>query len=84
MGDMLRNMGMGSDGGMPDLASMMNNPQLMAMAQQMAASGGLGDLMQNPGVAEMMNRVQSGNIPSVDELLSNPTMRDLANQFGRT
>jgi small glutamine-rich tetratricopeptide repeat-containing protein alpha len=54
MDDMLRNMGLGSGGEMPDLASMMNNPQLMAMAQQMAANGGLANLMQSPGVAEMV------------------------------
>jgi small glutamine-rich tetratricopeptide repeat-containing protein alpha len=39
---------------MPDLASLMNNPQLMAMAQQMAANGGLANLMQNPAVANMV------------------------------
>jgi len=54
MADMMRNMGMGSGGGMPDIASLMNNPQLMAMAQQMAANGGLANLMQNPAVANMV------------------------------
>ena len=57
MADMLRNMGGapgGGGGGMPDLASIMNNPQLMAMAQQMAANGGLASLMQNPAVANMV------------------------------
>jgi len=82
MADIMRNMGIGSGGGVPDLASMMNNPQLMAMAQQMAANGGLANLMQNPAVAGMMNRMQSGNMPSMDELLADPTMRQLANQFG--
>ena len=57
---MMRNMGMGpggggGGGGMPDLASLMNNPQLMAMAQQMAANGGLANLMQNPRVADMVS-----------------------------
>ena len=54
MADMMRNMGMGSGGRMPDIASMMNNPQLMAMAQQMAANGGLANLMQSPGIADMV------------------------------
>lgn len=54
MADMMRNLGGGGGGGgMPDLASMMNNPQMMAMAQQMASNGGLASLMQNPAVANM-------------------------------
>ncbi|KAF8971450.1 hypothetical protein BDZ97DRAFT_1786578 [Flammula alnicola] len=85
MADMLRGMGMGGSsgggGGMPDLASMMNNPQLMAMAQQMAANGGLANLLSNPGVANMMNRVQSGNMPSMEEIMSDPSLRSLADQF---
>lgn len=53
MADMLKNLG-GGGGGMPDIASLMNNPQLMAMAQQMAANGGLDSLMRNPSVADMV------------------------------
>ena len=30
-------------GGMPDLSSLLNNPQMMAMAQQMMGNGGLGE-----------------------------------------
>ncbi|KAJ3972305.1 putative stress-induced protein STI1 [Lentinula raphanica] len=81
MADMLRGMG-GGGGGMPDLASMMNNPQMMAMAQQMMSNGGLANLMQNPAVSDMMNRMQSGDMPSMAELMSNPALRNLANQFG--
>lgn len=58
MADMLRGMG-GGAGGMPDIASMMNNPQLMAMAQQMMANGGLANLMQNPAVANMVSFILS-------------------------
>ncbi|KAJ8517034.1 hypothetical protein ONZ45_g5733 [Pleurotus djamor] len=58
MADMLRGMGGGgAGGGMPDLASMMNNPQMMAMAQQMMANGGLASLMQNPAVANMASQL---------------------------
>jgi small glutamine-rich tetratricopeptide repeat-containing protein alpha len=57
MADMLRGMG-GTSGGMPDIASMMNNPQLMAMAQQLAGNGGLANLMQNPAVANMVGGIQ--------------------------
>ncbi|KAG6888759.1 hypothetical protein C0992_007550 [Termitomyces sp. T32_za158] len=40
--------------GLPDLAGLMNNPQMRAMAQQLASSGGLSSLMQNPGVQNMV------------------------------
>jgi len=81
MADMFRNMG-GGGGGMPDLGSLMNNPQFMAMAQQMMANGGLEQLMQNPLVADMMNNVQSGNMPSMEDVMANPSLRQLADQFG--
>lgn len=44
MADLLRGMG-GGGGGMPDVASMLNNPQMMAMAQQLA------DLAQTNSIA---------------------------------
>ena len=53
MADMFRNAG-GGGGGMPDIASMMNNPQLMAMAQQLMANGGMNSLLSNPAVANMV------------------------------
>ncbi|PBL00735.1 hypothetical protein ARMGADRAFT_392520 [Armillaria gallica] len=62
--------------------NMMNNPQMMAMAQQMAANGGFANLMQNPALADMMGRVQSGNMPSMEEVMANPSLRQLAEQFG--
>ena len=42
--------------GMPDLAGLMNNPMMMQMAQQLMQNGGLDRLMQNPNVANMVNR----------------------------
>jgi len=82
LASMLGGMGRGA-GGMPDLASLMSNPALMQMAQNMMANGGMERLMQNPAVANMMNRVQSGGgmPPSMDELMSDPTLRDLANSL---
>ncbi|KAJ6519403.1 TPR-like protein [Mycena sanguinolenta] len=82
MADLLSGMGRGG-GGMPDIASLMQNPQMMAMAQQMMANGGLAGLMQNPAVANMMDRVQSGGeMPSMEEIMGDPTLRNLASQFG--
>jgi len=87
LADTLRNMGGAGAGagagGMPDLAGLMNNPAMMQMAQQMMANGGLERLMSNPAVANMMDRVNSGgNMPSMDEIMENPELRDLASQFG--
>ncbi|KAF7367281.1 Hsc70 cochaperone [Mycena sanguinolenta] len=83
MADLLSGMGRGA-GGMPDIASLMQNPQMMAMAQQMMANGGLASLMQNPAVANMMNRVQSGGeMPSMEEIMGDPTLRNLQSQSVR-
>ncbi len=59
--DTLRNLGGAGgagEGGMPDLASMMNNPAMMQMAQQMMANGGLERLMSNPTVSNMVSCVK--------------------------
>ncbi|KZT44500.1 hypothetical protein SISSUDRAFT_23681 [Sistotremastrum suecicum HHB10207 ss-3] len=82
--DMLRNFGGGAGGapgpgGMPDLASLMNNPMMSEMARNMMANGGLDRLLSNPSVANMMERMSSGGgMPSMQELMSDPTMRELA------
>ncbi|KAI9444974.1 putative stress-induced protein STI1 [Lactarius indigo] len=82
LADALRNMGGAGAGGMPDIASMMNNPAMMEMAQQMMANGGLERLMSNPAVANMMGRMNSGGgMPSMDELMADPELRNLASQF---
>lgn len=47
------NAGAGGAGGMPDLGSLLNNPALMNMAQQMMQSGALDQLMNNPNLARM-------------------------------
>lgn len=61
MADMLRGMGMGGGaggaggaGGMPDISSILSNPAMMQMAQQMMQNGGLERLMSNPAVANMV------------------------------
>jgi len=75
--------GGGRGGGMPDMASMLNNPQMMAMAQQMMAHGGMERLMSNPTIQNMVNRAQSGgDMPSMAEMMSDPSIRELACQFG--
>jgi small glutamine-rich tetratricopeptide repeat-containing protein alpha len=46
--------GMGGLPGMPDIASLMQNPMMMQMAQQMMANGGLDRLMSNPNINNMV------------------------------
>ena len=46
--------GAGGAGGMPDLSSILSNPAMMQMAQQMMQNGGLESLMSNPAVANMV------------------------------
>lgn len=53
LADLLGNM-QGSGGGMPDIASLMQNPEIMRLASQFAASGGLADLMRDPTMANMV------------------------------
>ncbi|KAJ6501633.1 putative stress-induced protein STI1 [Mycena vitilis] len=87
MADLLAGMG-GGGGGMPDLSAissmMENNPTMKAAAERMMANPEmLTNLMQNPMVANMMNGVQSGRgMPSMDEIMSNPSLAALAQQFG--
>lgn len=49
--------GRGGGGGMPDLASLMQNPQLMQMAQSMMANGGLERMMQNPALRNVVRTI---------------------------
>ncbi|CAG8443331.1 12337_t:CDS:10 [Acaulospora morrowiae] len=71
----------GTRGGAPG-TSLMNNPALMSMANQMMQSGALSDIMNNPNIAEMaQNMMRGGNPPNVDELMNNPELVNLARQF---
>jgi len=83
LADLLGGMGGGSGaGGMPDMASLLQNPMMMEMAQKMMANGGMDRMMQNPTVANMMNRAQTGGgMPSMAEIMGDPSLRDLASQF---
>jgi small glutamine-rich tetratricopeptide repeat-containing protein alpha len=72
LADSLRNMGGGGAGGMPDIASMMNNPAMMQMAQQMMANGGLERVMSNPSVANMVSCI---NLHPLGGCLAYPCLR---------
>ncbi|GAA6063603.1 hypothetical protein JCM10212_006220 [Sporobolomyces blumeae] len=72
-----------SGGGMPDFASMMNNPAIMQMAQQMMQGGNMERIMNNPAMQRMMESVQGGGgMPDMGALMADPEMRRLASQMG--
>ncbi|KAJ2780981.1 Small glutamine-rich tetratricopeptide repeat-containing protein 2 [Coemansia javaensis] len=74
--------GLGGGLGGLDLGSLMNNPALMGMAQNMMANGGLERLMSNPAVSQMMNNFRStGQMPNMSDMLSNPDLMNMAKQF---
>lgn len=49
-------------GGM-DLASLMNNPEMMAMAQNMMKSGAMDKMMRDPKMQKMMAGMMGGAMP---------------------
>ncbi|KAL1919145.1 uncharacterized protein VTP21DRAFT_2527 [Calcarisporiella thermophila] len=73
--------GAGGPGGF-DFASLMNNPALMQMAQQMMQSGAMNDILGNPQMAQMAEQyMRSGRTPSMEDLMSNPELMNMARQF---
>ncbi|KAA1123414.1 hypothetical protein PGTUg99_021423 [Puccinia graminis f. sp. tritici] len=76
--------GMGGPGGMPDLASLMNNPMMAQMAQSLMANGGMERMMQNPMVQQMMNSLGGaggGGMPDISQLMNDPAARELASSL---
>ncbi|EJT97979.1 TPR-like protein [Dacryopinax primogenitus] len=60
LGGMGGGRGGGAGGGMPDLAGLMNNPQVMQAAQQMMANGGLEQVMNNPMMRNLAQQFMQG------------------------
>ncbi|KAJ1850443.1 Small glutamine-rich tetratricopeptide repeat-containing protein 2 [Coemansia sp. RSA 1722] len=72
----------GASAGGFDIGSLLNNPALMGMAQNMMANGGLDRLMSNPAIAQMANNYRSnGQMPSMSDLMNNPDLANLARDF---
>lgn len=67
-------------GGMPNLAEMMNNPQIMEAAQNLMSNpGALLGLMNNPAVRQMAENM--GGEGGLDGLMNNPMLQNMAKQF---
>jgi small glutamine-rich tetratricopeptide repeat-containing protein alpha len=72
----------GGVGGMPDLGSLLNNPAMMNMAQQMMQSGAFNDLMQNPEMmANMAQQFMGGNGCGLADMMRDPETMNRARQF---
>ncbi|KAJ2159780.1 Small glutamine-rich tetratricopeptide repeat-containing protein 2 [Coemansia sp. RSA 552] len=73
--------GGGGAGGL-DLGSLMNNPAMMSMAQNMMANGGLERLMSNPAISRMAESYRNGGqAPNMSDLMSNPDIMNMARSF---
>ncbi|KAI8646437.1 hypothetical protein BD408DRAFT_410225 [Parasitella parasitica] len=73
----------GGAGGMPDLSSLLGNPGLMRMAEQMMQSGALNNLMSNPNITRMAQQMMgggNGETPNIEEMMNDPEMRRLAQE----
>lgn len=68
--------GRGAGGGGPDMASLLNNPMLMNMAQQMASSGALNDIVNNPRMRELAQQMMSGE-RNIGDLMNDPDVMNM-------
>ncbi|CAO3611230.1 unnamed protein product [Cunninghamella blakesleeana] len=65
-------------GGLPDIGSLLNNPALMNMAQQMMQSGALDQFMNNPNMARMAQQMMGGGGGGgLADMLNNPEMMEM-------
>lgn len=78
----------GGGGGMPDLSSIMQNPMMRQMAQNLMQNPeALSGLMNNPMLRNMMNQRQGGqgggmpDMSQISEMMQDPAMQNLASQF---
>lgn len=66
-------------GGMPDFASIMNNPMFASMAQNLMSNPEMmNNLMSNPRLREMANQFGSGGgMPDIGSLMSDPNIEEM-------
>ncbi|KAG7880753.1 hypothetical protein KL935_002182 [Ogataea polymorpha] len=85
----LANMFGGSSEGSPSsgnnlggIAGLMNNPQIMQAAQRMMQNPeAMNGLLNNPQIRQMAQNLGLGGDGGLDELMNNPMLQNLANQF---
>ncbi|PVU95412.1 hypothetical protein BB561_001827 [Smittium simulii] len=84
--DSTRGMNSGGPGGaasMPDLSSLLNNPALASMAQNLMSSGAMDQMLKNPEIAKMADSFKSsGKMPNMNDIMSNPALKEMAGNLG--
>jgi small glutamine-rich tetratricopeptide repeat-containing protein alpha len=69
-------------GGMPDLGSLLNNPQIAQMAQNLMSNpDALNSIMNNPQLRQMQESMRGGQMPNMGDLMNNPALQDMARNF---
>lgn len=63
----------------PDIGSFMNNPHLVNMAQSLVSNPSmLSGLLHDPHLQRMVTNIQKNGMPSMADVLSNPSLQKLA------
>ncbi|KAF1814367.1 TPR-like protein [Eremomyces bilateralis CBS 781.70] len=81
--------GGGAGGGMPDFSSIMNNPMMRQMAQNMMSNpDAMNDVLNNPRLRQMAEQFGSGGgqgggggMPDLSSLMSDPSIAEMARNF---
>lgn len=75
--------GAGAGPGGFDFASMMNNPQIQQMAQNLMSNpNALSGLMNNPMLKQMADKFQNGaGMPDMNDIINNPALQSMAQNF---
>lgn len=94
MPDLASMFGGGGAGGMPDLGSLMQNPMMRQMAQNLMSNPDMmNNIMNNPRLREMAGQfgggggggagggAGSGGMPDLSSLMNDPNIADLARNF---
>ncbi|PVV01639.1 hypothetical protein BB560_003933 [Smittium megazygosporum] len=71
-------------GGLPDMSSLLSNPAFASMAQNLMSSGAMDQILGNPEISKMAQDFRSsGQMPSLNELMDNPALRDMAGKISQ-